>query len=156
MKTTLTFAATLMLLAAFARPAQAQTALGVNAQYGLDFEEFQAGAELHIPFRAAGGFSFVPNVEFYFMDEPTVFSINGDVHYAFGRYTRSFTPYVGLGLAITRWSRNDRSDTDAGLNIIGGANFRTGGRTTPFFQIEYRAGDFEDLSLGGGLRFQMN
>lgn len=133
--------------------AQAQTALGVSAQYGLDYEEFQLGAEFHVPFRPVEGLSFVPNFEYYVQDEPTLFSVNADVHYAFGQYTRTFTPYVGLGLAITRRSFNERDNTEAGLNILGGANFRTGGNAVPFFQFEYRAGDFEDVSLGGGLRF---
>ena len=137
-------------------PAHAQTALGVVAQYGLDIEEFQLGAEFHIPFRPIDGFSFVPNIEFYLRDDPTIFSINADVHYAFGsEFVESFVPYVGLGLAVTRVSDEGRSNSDAGLNLIGGANFRTRGRSVPFFQIEFRAGDFEDLSIGGGVRFPM-
>ena len=137
-------------------PARAQTALGVVGQYGLDFEEFQLGAEFHIPFRPNSGFSFVPNIEFYLRDDPTVLSINADVHYAFGSgVARSFVPYVGIGLAITRISNNGNSNSDAGLNLIGGANFRTRGRAVPFFQIEFRAGDFEDLSIGGGVRFPL-
>lgn len=157
MKTYLTgFAALALVAGLLAAPtAQAQTALGVNAQYGLDYEEFQLGAEFHLPFRPVEGLSFVPNAEFYIMDEPTLFSLNADVHYAFGQYTRSFTPYAGLGLAITRRSVNDRSNTEAGLNVIGGANFRTGGNAMPFFQLEWRTGGYEDLSLGGGLRFRL-
>lgn len=145
-----------VLAALWVMPARAQTALGLVGQYGLDFEEFQLGAELHIPFRPVDGFSFVPNIELYLRDDPTVFSLNADVHYAFGsQFTRSFVPYVGVGLAITRISNDGRSNSDAGLNLIGGANFRTRGRTVPFFQIEFRAGDFEDLSIGGGVRFPL-
>ena len=138
-------------------PARAQTALGVVAQYGLDIEEFQLGGEFHIPFRPTEGFSFVPNIEFYLRDDPTIIVINADVHYAFGsQYSRSLMPYVGLGLAVTRVSNDGRSDSEAGLNLIGGANFRTRGRSVPFFQIEFRAGDpFDDLSIGGGVRFPL-
>lgn len=137
-------------------PARAQTAIGLVAQYGLDIEEFQLGGEFHIPFRPLDGFSFVPNLEFYLRDDPTILSINADVHYAFGaQLARSFVPYVGLGLAVTRVSGDRRSNSDAGLNMIGGANFRTRGRSVPFFQIEFRAGDFEDLSIGGGVRYPL-
>ena len=138
-------------------PARAQTALGIVAQYGLDLEEFQLGGEFHIPFRPADGFSFVPNIEFYLRDDPTIIVINADVHYAFAsEYTRSLMPYVGMGLAVTRVSFNGQSDSEAGLNLIGGANFRTRGRSVPFFQVEFRAGDpFDDLSIGGGVRFPL-
>ncbi len=156
MKKLTTILLTLMVAVLWILPARAQTALGINAQYGLDFDEFQLGAEFHIPFRPIDGFSFVPNIEFYLRDDPTVLSINADVHYAFGsEFSRSFVPYVGLGLAVTRVSDEGRSRSDAGLNLIGGANFRTRGRSVPFFQIEFRAGDFEDLSIGGGVRFPM-
>ena len=136
---------------------QAQTALGLVAQYGLDIEEFQLGGEFHIPFRPLDGFSFVPNLELYIRDDPTILAINADVHYAFGsEFARSFVPYVGLGLAVTRVSDDGRSDSEAGLNLIGGANFRTRGRSVPFFPIEFRASDFyDDLSIGGGVRFPL-
>ena len=156
MKNYTVFLLALMMAVLWILPARAQTAVGVNAQFGLDIEEFQLGGEFHIPFRPIEGFSFVPNIEFYLRDDPTVFSINADVHYGFGsEYTRSFVPYVGMGLAVTRVSDDDRNDSDAGLNLIGGANFRTRGRSVPFFQIEFRAGDFEDLSIGGGVRFPL-
>ena len=136
----------LMMAVLWTMPARAQTAIGLVAQYGLDIDEFQLGGEFHIPFRPIDGFSFVPNLEFYLRDDPTILSINADVHYAFGsQFARSFVPYVGLG----------RSNSDAGLNLIGGANFRTRGRSVPFFQIEFRAGDYEDLSIGGGVRFPL-
>lgn len=135
--------------------ASAQTKLGLNAHYGLDMEKFQIGAEYHLPLGMTG-LAFVPNFEYYLMDDPTLFAINADLHYAIGdRYTASFTPYVGAGLAITRWSFNDVNDTNVGVNLLGGANFKTGGRTMPFVQLEYRAGDHSDLSIGGGLRFRL-
>ena len=136
---------------------RAQTAFGINAQYGLDVEEFQIGAELHVPIRAVNGLSFVPNVEFYLRDDPTIFNLNADFHWSIGSaYTRSFTPYVGAGLALTRWSNGDNSETEPGINLIGGFNFRTSGSAMPFFQVEYRATDpIDDLSIGGGVRFRM-
>ena len=138
-----------------AQQAQAQTAVGFNAQYGLDFEEFQVGAEFIIPFTQVQGLSLVPNVEIYLRDDPNVFSINGDVHYMLDVTAQSFTPYFGLGLAVTHVEFERGGNTEAGFNIIGGANFRASGATVPFFQIEYRAGDYEDLSIGGGVRVRL-
>lgn len=139
-----------------AAPAAAQTGLGLNLQYGLDIDALELGVEGHFPFRPNVGLSFVPNFEYYFRDgNLNTYTFNADVHYAIGgAYTRSFTPYVGLGLAIARTSndRTDASDTDAGLNLKGGATFR-GDRFAPFVQLEFRAGAAEDLSIGGGVRF---
>jgi hypothetical protein len=150
----LSFAATAVAFSLFlAAPSWAQTGMGVNLQYGMDMEEFQAGAELIVPV-GVPGVVFVPNFELYLRDRPTMWSANGDFHYYIGEaYTRVFTPYVGLGLAVTRASAGGTGNTEAGMNIKGGADFRTGS-ATPFFQIEYRTGRYDDLSVGGGVRFR--
>ena len=132
-----------------ALPAQAQVKLGVNGQYGIDYEQFQLGAEAHVPL--VGGLSLVPNAEFYMQDGVDQYTLNGDIHYAIGEaYTRVFTPYAGLGVGVTR--NRQFNDTEVGLNVIGGANFRAG-RAAPFVQLEWRTGDYGDLSVGGGVRF---
>lgn len=149
-------AAAVALSLAMAAPSQAQTGMGFNLQYGTDFEEFQGGIEFLVPFQAVSGLSFVPNAELYLTDDPTVFSLNADFHYAFGRYTQSVTPYVGAGLAVTRMAFEELDDrTEVGVNLIGGINLRTSSAATPFFQVEYRTSDFEDLSFGGGVRFRI-
>ena len=55
--------------------------------------------------------------------------------------------------ALVRVDFGRRDDTEAGVNIKGGINFRTTGSVVPFFQGEYRAGDYDDVSIGGGIRF---
>lgn len=141
-----------------AAPAQAQIGIGIKALYGLDSEEAQLGGELHLPIGAVTGLTFVPTLEVYLMDNPSVLSVNANFHYAppVGG-SSAVRPYFGLGIGAIRISqdvgRRTISDTESAFNILGGVNFRTSSSLTPFAQIQYRASDFDDISIGGGLRF---
>lgn len=151
------FFAALALLLLVPSSARAQLGAGLNVQYGTDAEEFQIGGELHIPIPSVAGFTFVPNLEVYLQDEPSVLVFNGDFHYAPSVSPQaSIRPYIGLGLALTRVEFDRRDNTEAGINIKGGINFRTTGSLVPFFQAEYRAGDYDDISIGGGIRFLLD
>lgn len=147
------FALALLLTFLSALPARAQVGAGLKVGYGFDIEEILLGGELHVV-TPVEDVTFVPNLEIYLRDDPSILSFNGDFHYAprVGAQS-SIRPYVGLGLAITRVSRNNRSNTDAGINLIGGINFRTSGRTTPFIHLKLVEGDYDDLVLAGGVRF---
>lgn len=145
----------MLLLIGVAKTASAQVGGGLNVQYGFEFEEVQLGAELHIVPGGLPNFTFVPNFEVYLRDDPSVVAFNGDFHYApTVSRSREWRPYIGLGLALVRVAHRRNSNTEAGVNLKGGLNFR-GQRTTPFVQIEYRVADdpYDDLSLGGGIRF---
>ena len=133
--------------------AQAQVGAGLNVQYGLDSEELQLGGELHLAVGAIQGLSFVPNVELYLIDEPSIAVFNANFHYAPSVSPGSaLRPYGGLGAALVLVSQDGDSTTDVGVNLVGGINFRAG-TLTPFVQLEFRAGDASDLSIGAGLRF---
>lgn len=135
-----------------ALPASAQVGGGINVQYGFDREEAQLGGELHLALSSMRGLAFVPNVEVYLSDDPSIVAFNGDFHYApTVSQNRAFRPYIGAGLALVRASFGGNSNSELGVNLKGGLNFRSE-RTTPFLQLEYRAGDYDELSLGGGIR----
>ena len=151
--TKLACAALVAALGFFAPAAQAQVGAGVNLQYGLDSEELLLGGELHLVIGAVEGLTFVPGLELYLADEPSVLVLNGNFHYAPSVSSRSsIRPYAGFGPALTRTSFGEADRTDFGVNVLGGVNFRAGS-LTPFIQLKYRAGDAEDLTLGGGVRF---
>lgn len=139
-------------------PAQAQIGVGIKGLYGLDSEEAQLGGELHVPIGSVSGLTFVPTLEVYLMDNPEVLSVNANFHYAppVGAGS-SVRPYFGLGIGAIRIARDigprKVEDTEAAFNVLGGVNFRTSGSLTPFVQLQYRASDFDDISIGGGLRF---
>lgn len=127
----------------------------LNDMYG---GSFAIGADVRLrtpalPVQGNGSF------DFYFADDPwTVWSIDLNAVYPFGVENEVFTPYAGAGLGITRISSDSdiADDTDIGLNIVGGAEFETGGRATPFVQLQATlAGDADRLGITGGLLFNL-
>lgn len=125
---------------------------------------FALGADVRLrtpalPVQGNGSF------DFYFADDPwTVWSIDLNAVYPFGVDNEAFTPYAGAGLGITRWSADvdtelgtfGSSNTDIGINIVGGAEFETGGSVTPFVQLQATvAGDADRLGITGGLLFNI-
>lgn len=70
--------------------------------------------------------------------------------YGFSALGSGVTPYAGGGLNIARMSFDlgplgSSSNTEIGLNVIGGARFRAMGRMTPYAEVR--------LELGGGEQF---
>lgn len=119
---------------------------------------FAIGADLRLrtpalPVQGNGSF------DFYFADDPwTVWSIDLNAVYPFGVDNEVFTPYAGAGLGITQFSADGDAadDTDIGINIVGGAEFETGGSVTPFAQLQATvAGDADRLGITGGLLFNL-
>lgn len=69
----------------------------------------------------------------------------------------SITPYAGGGLNITRTSVDvgfgGGSNTEVGLNLIGGARFRAMGSMTPYAELRLELGGGEQFVITGGLLF---
>jgi hypothetical protein len=83
------------------------------------------------------------------------FELNYNVVYNFTLASAPrVSPYVGGGLNFARISFGNANNTDLGLNIVGGANFRSAGaRVMPFVEIRVEAGGGEQLVLTGGILF---
>lgn len=101
--------------------------------------------------------------DFYFADEDiTVFTIDVNAVYPIDA-GEAFSPYVGAGLGYTNISVDVETDfgrfsgdaTDTGLNLVGGAEFDTGGSLTPFAQAQFTVGDLDRFGLTGGLLFAL-
>lgn len=93
-----------------------------------------------------------------------VFNIGANALYEFGVDNEAFTPYAGAGLALTYSTIGgddvpsfiDDSDTDVGLNLVGGSYFMLGG-FEPYAQATIKlGGDFELFTVMLGLRFGGN
>lgn len=125
--------------------------------------DFGIGADVRIqipslPVQGNGSFNY------YFTDDPyTIFAIDLNAVYPFGVDNQSFTPYAGGGLGITRVSADintgfgsvDASDTDIGLNLVGGAEFNAG-NVTPFVEGQFTVGgDWNRFGITGGLLFNV-
>ena len=144
--------------------AQAQIEIGPRLGFDLagDVEEFFIGADGRV------GLTTLPLVlngafDFYFVEENLDFwQLSFNALYEFGIANAAFDPYVGGGIGISRASLDlggglfgdDASDTDVGLNFIGGATFGFGS-LKPFAQAQITFGDVDLLTIGGGLLFSI-
>ncbi len=144
--------------------AQAQVEIGPRLGFDLigDVEEFFVGADARLDLAALpvilnGAF------DIYLVGENLDFwQLSFNAFYEFGLANVAFSPYVGGGIGISRTSRdfdlgdfgNGASDTDVGLNLIGGATFGFGS-LKPFAQAQITFGDVDLLTIGGGLLFSI-
>ena len=144
--------------------ARAQIEIGPRLGFDLtgDVEEFFIGVDARLDLPAL---PVVLNGAFdiYLVDENFDFwQLSFNALYEFGIANVAFSPYVGLGLGLSRTSLDldlgdfgiDASDTDIGLNLIGGATFGFGS-LKPFAQAQITFGDVDLLTIGGGLLFSI-
>jgi len=102
---------------------------------------------------------FNPNLEYVFVDDGDLMTVNADVHYDFP--TRSpFYTWVGGGVAgILRDSDcrgrfcDDDNDTDIGLNLLAGVGFGKGQALRPYIQGKVILAEDTEAVLAVGLRF---
>jgi hypothetical protein len=86
------------------------------------------------------------------------FEFNGNLVYNFNIPSApTITPYAGGGLNIAHWSRDtndgeDRSDTDPGLNILGGARFDVGS-VILFGEMKFTIEGGDQFVITGGVLF---
>lgn len=161
MKRTISFLA-LFLLSAAAQaqvPSPVTFELGprVGHDIGGDVEETFLGVDARLGIMALP-IDFQATFDYYFMEENKTFwqlSLNALLSFGPGIV---FTPYVGAGLGIARTSIDmgilSASDTDTGVNLIGGARFGMG-PLRPFVQAQVTMlGDVELVTIAGGLLFK--
>jgi hypothetical protein len=145
--------------------AHAQIRLDVAPRLGFDLvgdvEEFFLGLDARIGVDTLPVI-LNPSLDYYFTESPlnvSQFSLNALYPL---RYP-GLRPYVGGGIGITRLSLDrdgrgfggfDKSDTDVGLNLIGGVVFRTG-NLRPFAQAQITFGDVDLFTVAGGLLFRL-
>jgi len=175
---------TALVLFAGVQHAHAQFSIGVQGGYNLDAftDEGVEEGTYFVGGQARLGLAGVPiiinpNADYYFnqIDDATVLQFNADVLVPFGPANAVFTPYAGLGLGVTQVSFDpdtpilgnllESSETDYGVNLIGGATFGSG-PIRPFGQARVTFGDHlaflnEDgeggagYALMGGLLFHI-
>lgn len=128
----------------------AQNRVGINVGYNLEAEEIFAGGQLRF---GLPGFPVTvnPSLETYFIEDVTWLQIDVNALYLFGVNNVAFTPYAGAGLGVNYVKpENLDSRTDAGLNLIAGANFGFG-RLSPFAEARINIDDGTNVGLRGGL-----
>lgn len=140
-----------------AAPSSAQVHLGPQISLGGDTDvglgiRGVAGVPQYAGLEFAGSFNiFFPDPDFDYWE------VNGDLLYNFEiRDVTSIRPYAGGGLNIARFTDigpDDRSDTDLGINVVGGAKFPNSGPVTPYLELRGVIEGSDQIVLTGGILF---
>lgn len=165
----------LMLMLSATLDARAQFDLGAHAGYNLGSEPFD-GLFIGVDGRFALGLAFpiilAPSISYFFLEDfegigtsvsQSFIEIDVNGLYEFGIDNQAFTPYVGAGLGIGRYSVDIDvgfggaglgSSTDVGLNLLGGAVFGAG-PLRPYGQARFQLGGAELITLQGGILYRI-
>jgi hypothetical protein len=137
---------------------QAQVAFGPQLSWGSD-SDFGVGARAVIALpELLENFEAIISGDYFFIDCPSEvdcsfieFNINGAIPLD---VSPTLNPYVGAGLNIARASVEfegfDHSDTEVGINLLGGLKFPTTS-FTPFIEARLSIGGAEQFVLTGGI-----
>lgn len=145
---------TASLLFLFPPPAEGQVDFGVRG--GVFGSDVFLGAELLFPLQSSWYLN--PNVEWVFVDNGDLFSLNGDIHYDF-ETGGNFDAWAGGGLALLFRDfdrgrfRDDDSETDAGINLLGGLGFQPGAQIRPYVQGKITLSEDTEAAVAVGVRF---
>lgn len=141
----------LALLVGVSAAAEAQSGpmqFGPRIGYNFEAEEFTIGAHFIKPLTSA--IAFYPSFDYFLIDEGTMFGINADLRYQMPAENLQWL-YLGAGLGITRFSFEGSSNTDAGLNLIGGFQPVGSSRIKPFAEARLLIGDGSAFAVVGGI-----
>lgn len=122
-----------------------EVAIGAGVRYDLS-------ENVDAPLQLNGAF------DYYFAGDQggsdvTIYTIDLNGHYMLPTEA-TFSPYVGGGLGITNSEVGNFSNTDTGLNLVGGIEFDTGS-LQPFVQGQITLGDIDRIGITGGLLFAL-
>ena len=139
-----------------AGPAQAEVDFGIRGGIYNDADAGFLGAELLTDFFARGWY-FNPNVEYVFVDDGDLWTLNLDAHYDL-RTGKPFNFWLGGGPALIfrssdceRCDNND--DTSVGLNLLAGMGFMPRAPIRPYIQGKLILSDETEAVLAFGVRF---
>jgi len=142
---------------AFAPRAEAQ-AFGANLSWGAD-TDFGLGARVAFPIGGSVGQKGIKGLatfDYFFPDGFDFWEITGNGVYDIST-SGSASPYVGAGLTFARSSVSvsgfSASNSEVGLNLLGGARFAPTGNVQPFVEARFQIRDGSQFVLSGGVYF---
>lgn len=124
---------------------------------------FATDTDVGIGVRLAGdlggypGWELIGSFDVYFPDGDFDFwEINGNAIYNLDVRSTTIFPYVGGGLNVAHRDgpgTGDGSDTDLGLNVLGGVKFATDGPVTPYAELRGTIEGSDQLVVTIGVLF---
>jgi hypothetical protein len=152
----------LVLAAAMTCLAGTSTASAQGFRWGPELSlatdtDFGLGARVEFDFNNSP-LTVIGSFDYYFPDGSVDYwEINGNLIYNFDISSApTVTPYAGGGLNIAHWSidtdSGSRSETDPGLNLLGGARFDAGA-LMPFVEMKFTIEGGDQFVVTGGLLF---
>jgi outer membrane immunogenic protein len=149
-----------LLLAAGVSTAEAQgVRFAPQVSYGDD-SELGLGARVRagLPSLAPGIF-LVGSFDYFFPgNDVNYLEVNGNLGYTIPGVRGKIHPYAGGGLNYARVSFDNCSgsgcsNSDIGLNLMGGLDFETSSKITPFVEIRLELSGGEQFVITGGFYF---
>ena len=140
--------------------ARAEVDFGIRGGIYNDADAGFLGAELLTDFFVRGWY-FNPNVEYVFVDNGDLWTLNLDAHYDL-RTGAPFNFWLGGGPALIfrsteevcrRGNCEDEDETDIGLNLLAGLGFMPRAAIRPYIQGKVILTDETEAVLAFGLRF---
>jgi opacity protein-like surface antigen len=104
------------------------------------------------------GFNGIVSFDYFFPgNDVNYWELNGNLTWLIPSVRGNVRPYIGGGLNYAHASidncAGDCSNSDAGINLLGGINFKTRGRIMPFLEARVSLGGGEQFVLTGGIYF---
>jgi len=159
-------AAGLLMILAFATPvfSQIETRVGPMISFtGGDFDE--TGLGIVGEFGVAQKISIAPQFILYFPgNDVSLFEINLNGNYyffnqdVFELYGLGGLNFARAGYKYTDINGNTQKDSNSeiGLNLGIGTNFQLGKKFVPFAEFRFTLGDYDQIALGLGVKFNLN
>ena len=150
--------ATLVIFAPAAHSSTVVTAFGPRAGLSVDPDQLVLGGQLSLQ-EFAPDWSLDPNLELGFGDGATTIALALDAHYHLRLRGSEWRPYLGagFGVAFVSWNSplgvSDRSDTNLGLNVVGGVSVPMAASHRGFLELRFGVGDLPTLKIVAGLNF---
>lgn len=141
--------------------ANPDTDIGFNGwgpRVGMSIDPDQVYFGAHLDY---GNFAkhvrFQPNLEMGFGDDVKLFAINAEAAYRFSSTWEVWTPYLGggVGANIKSWDidGNSDSETDLGINLLGGIEKGLANGDRFFIEAKVSLNDVPDLKIAIGWTF---
>lgn len=147
--------------------AHGQVSVGAHGSYASEHETSGVGPRVRVDVAGAEGLSVNASLDLFFPEEGGLWGLNGNVQYSF--FPESWVgPYVGAGVSYLVDSEEEvfrdlpggggiyvgGEESMAGVDLLGGLEFRITDGLTPFAHARYTtAGEGRYVLSGGVLLF---